>query len=319
MGCSNSNAREKKSKEEKKDYNKIINKPDSSKNELLIEFKESNVEINRINLPKNKKNENDLNKETQIEKKLSKNGEKILIEKENKNDKNGENYNNIKELKIEKINKNLDFEKEKNKIKISDEIINIKKKEKKIEDKIIKEEIDKKEENYLEIDKKIEFSENINLYEKGKFKNESEIKSTNEKENIFNNIKSKFIIKIIFKNIKKEKYYNIIRYNQKIQNRLNIGLIDYKKLSQKNNCIEIFFSKETVINKDTFKFIWNSNCYHFYNDDEELDFNSKNNITVSRINLSIDFEVKSLIGLFKDKKFISKINLSKFKIKDIYL
>ncbi len=146
MGCSNSNTREKKSKEEKKDYNKIINKPDSSKNELLIEFKESNVEINRINLPKNKKNENDLNKETQIEKKLSKNGEKILIEKENKNDKNGENYNNIKELKIEKINKNPDFEREKNKIKISDEIINIKKKEKKIEDKIIKEEIDKKEE-----------------------------------------------------------------------------------------------------------------------------------------------------------------------------
>ena len=165
------------------------------------------------------------------------------------------------------------------------------------------------------------------MYEKDKFKNESEIKSTkiritkkkniNEKENIFNNIKSKFIIKIIFKNIKKEKYYNIIRYNQKIQNRLNIGLIDYKKLSQKNNCIEIYFSKETVINKDTFNFIWNSNCYHFYNDDEELDFNSKNNITVSRINLSIDFEVKSLIGLFKDQIFISKINLSKFKIKDI--
>ena len=84
---------------------------------MLIQFKESNVEINRINLPKNKKNENDLNKETQIEKKLSKNGEKILIEKENKNGKNGEHYNNIKELKIEKINKNLDYEREKNKIK----------------------------------------------------------------------------------------------------------------------------------------------------------------------------------------------------------
>ena len=68
MGCSNSNARVKKSKEEKKDYNKIINKPDSSKNELLIQFKESNVEINRINLTKIKKSENDLNKETQIEK-----------------------------------------------------------------------------------------------------------------------------------------------------------------------------------------------------------------------------------------------------------
>ena len=89
MGCSNSNAREKKSKEEKKDYNKITNKPDSSKKELLIQFKESNVEIQWD--------------------KNSKNGEKILIEKENKNGKKGENYNNIKELKIEKIKKKIYF------------------------------------------------------------------------------------------------------------------------------------------------------------------------------------------------------------------
>ena len=42
------------------------------------------------------------------------------------------------------------------------------------------------------------------------------------------NIKSKFILKKIFESIQKNKVLNIIKYNKKIQNRLNITQNDYK-------------------------------------------------------------------------------------------
>ena len=43
------------------------------------------------------------------------------------------------------------------------------------------------------------------------------------------NIRSKIIMKIILDNLSQKTKLNIIRYNKKIQNRLNLGIDDYIK------------------------------------------------------------------------------------------
>ena len=74
---------------------------------------------------------------------------------------------------------------------------------------------------------------------KGKFK-----KKYKKKANIrvqsntadFNNIKSSFILKKIFNNLYKKKVFDLIKYNKKIQQRLNISINDFKNY---NELIEI--------------------------------------------------------------------------------
>jgi len=45
------------------------------------------------------------------------------------------------------------------------------------------------------------------------------------------NIKSKYILKIIFSKLNDGRKLLLVKYNNKIKNRLNIDLIDYKFLS----------------------------------------------------------------------------------------
>ena len=61
-----------------------------------------------------------------------------------------------------------------------------------------------------------------------------------ENETISNldKIKKVYSIKIIFELIKK-KYFKIIKYNKKIQNRLKLSVNDYKEHSQLYSSIEI--------------------------------------------------------------------------------
>ena len=47
----------------------------------------------------------------------------------------------------------------------------------------------------------------------------------------FNNVKSTFILRKITDNVKKNKFLNIIKYNKKIQKRLNLTIFDYKNYS----------------------------------------------------------------------------------------
>ena len=56
-----------------------------------------------------------------------------------------------------------------------------------------------------------------------------EEKIESNKLNILNNIKSKIILKSIIGRIDETKLLNIIRYNKKIQKRLNINLNNYKE------------------------------------------------------------------------------------------
>ena len=95
---------------------------------------------------------------------------------------------------------------------------------------------------------------------KNKKKELNEIKQINHECKI-ENIKSKYILKIIFDNLKEIKSLKIIQYNKNIQNRLNISINDYKKYGD----IEI----ELIPSKNEFgKFInipdKEESYYHIY-------------------------------------------------------
>ena len=50
----------------------------------------------------------------------------------------------------------------------------------------------------------------------------------NDNNNLLKNIKSKYILKQIANNLELNKLLYLIKYNKYIQNKLDIGIIDYK-------------------------------------------------------------------------------------------
>ena len=105
---------------------------------------------------------------------------------------------------------------------------------------------------------------------------ESSIKASkeNNKENesakpnpIIDNIKSRYILLKIYNNITKKKKLDIVKYNKRIQNRLNLSIKDYKEYCE----IEI----EIIPTKDKYgKFInikKNDKLYYhiYFNDNKE--------------------------------------------------
>ena len=72
------------------------------------------------------------------------------------------------------------------------------------------------------------------------------VSKENNKENesakpnpIIDNIKSKYILSKIYNNMTKKKKLQIVKYNKRIQNRLNLGVKDYKEYSETFTPIEI--------------------------------------------------------------------------------
>ena len=55
----------------------------------------------------------------------------------------------------------------------------------------------------------------------------------------FKEIKNDYILKKIFLNLKNKKFMEIIKYNKKLQKRLNININNYKEYSQLYSSIEI--------------------------------------------------------------------------------
>ena len=56
--------------------------------------------------------------------------------------------------------------------------------------------------------------------------------SSNEQKTEFENLKSDFIFKKIISFMKRNKSLNIMKYNKKLQKRLNININDYKECSK---------------------------------------------------------------------------------------
>ena len=57
--------------------------------------------------------------------------------------------------------------------------------------------------------------------------------------NIFENLKSDYFLQKLFENLPKKKSLEILKYNKKIKNRLNINLNNYKEFSEIYSLIEL--------------------------------------------------------------------------------
>ena len=148
------------------------------------------------------------------------------------------------------------------------------------------------------------------MNEKSKIKNLS---------SILNNVKSVYFLQKIFYNIHKNKWLEILKYNKKLQKRLNLSINNYKEYSQLYSSIEI--ELKVLCDKDRFnyKFINLSDndkeYYHIYFDDEKEEI-KRNILTeedkVKKIKIKIDYQVTSLKNLFNDCFYITSIYFKKF-------
>ena len=134
---------------------------------------------------------------------------------------------------------------------------------------------------------------------------------------IMEKIKSRYILSKIYDIMPKKKKLEIIKYNKRIQNRLNLSIKNYKEYSETFTPIEI----EIIPTKDKYgKFIYiNENdklYYHIYFNDNEEEIKNKYEINkedkVTKIKIIIDYQVKSFKELFYDCKCIESINFKKF-------
>jgi len=130
-------------------------------------------------------------------------------------------------------------------------------------------------------------------------------------KNGFENLKSNFIFKKILEYIKKNKSLEIIKYNKKLQKRLNLSINDYKE------CCEIEIELKIADNKHG-KFINIPNkdkeYYHIYfnNSNEEIKINFLFGEKVKIIKIIIDYQVTSLQYLFNNCECIESIIFKKF-------
>ena len=132
----------------------------------------------------------------------------------------------------------------------------------------------------------------------------------------FKKVKSNYILKLIFNNLHTNKLLEIIRYNKKIQNRLNKDIDYYKRYLQIEIEItpldNIYGNFINISNND------DKNYYHIcFNDNkEEIKRNYINKEDkVEKIKILIDYEIKNLYGLFKDCKCIKILNFIQFNRK----
>ena len=130
------------------------------------------------------------------------------------------------------------------------------------------------------------------------------------------NINNKYILQKIFDNITKLKTLKIIKYNKKIQKRLNININDYKEYPELYSPIEIEI--KPITNRYG-EFINISNVdkdyYHFYFDNgkEEIKRNYINmGEKINMIKTIIDYQAKSFKGLFSKCNCIDSIHFKKF-------
>ena len=132
----------------------------------------------------------------------------------------------------------------------------------------------------------------------------------------FQNINNDSFFEKVFAYMKKNKSLNIMKFNQKLQKRLNLSIKDYKEYSQLYTPIEIELK---MADNRYVKFInippKEKEYYHIYfdNSTEEInrnDLNPKDKVNI--IKIKIDHQVISFGGLFSECEYIRSINFKKF-------
>ena len=137
-----------------------------------------------------------------------------------------------------------------------------------------------------------------------------------------NNIKSIFILKRILEHLTKNIYFNIIKYNKRLQNKCRLGIKDYKDLYEKI-IIEIvpkkeFYNEDNEYKDEDFINIQEKNkpYFHTYFVDNKSK-NEKKEDNKMKIRVVLDYQINSFEGLFKERIIIEKINFIQFVRKDI--
>ena len=129
-------------------------------------------------------------------------------------------------------------------------------------------------------------------------------------------IKNNFILKKIFGYAKKFKYMDIIKYNKKLQKRINLSFKDYQEYSQFYSLINV----ELKLVDNKYKRFINipytqKEYYHIYfdNSKEEIKRNYLNeNEKVNIIKIIIDHQITSFQKLFSYCDIINSIIFKKF-------
>ena len=135
-------------------------------------------------------------------------------------------------------------------------------------------------------------------------------------KNILENVKSKYILKIIFNNLGETKLLKIIQYNKLLHNKLGITIDNYIEHSKIE--IELEISKDTkIINLNGKK----SDYFHIYYNGSQIEpeneYNLKGKGKFPSVKIVIDYEQNSLNELFKFCQGIKKIKFVKFYRKNI--
>ena len=147
------------------------------------------------------------------------------------------------------------------------------------------------------------------------FKEKEVIKQINSNY-IFNQLKTDYFLLNLFNILSKKKLLEIIKYNNKIKQMLNFNMNDYKEYSEKYSSIEI----EIIPYKGKYGNFINIKkedklYYHIYfnGSKEEIKRNYlEENDKISKINIIIDYQVKSFKNLFMNCKCIEYITFKKF-------
>jgi len=150
----------------------------------------------------------------------------------------------------------------------------------------------------------------------GNISNDEILKKIKSKDDLVN-VKSNFILKNLFNFMKKNKALKIMKYNKKLQERLNLTINDYKEYSQlyyspieiELKLVDNKYDKFINISDDEKKY------FHIYfdNSNEEIERNYlKENEKVKMIKIIINYQVNSFKELFKNCECISSIFFKKF-------
>ena len=151
------------------------------------------------------------------------------------------------------------------------------------------------------------------------------VKEQLNSNNKLRNIKSNFILKVFFSHFHELKTFELIKYNKYIQKRMNININDYKTCCEKYSSIEIEIIPIIPQKKENGQFMnikkEDEEYYHIYFNNNKKDEIKrtylKKNDKVSKINIIIDYQVKSLSGLFHFCDCFESINFKKFSRNNI--
>ena len=138
--------------------------------------------------------------------------------------------------------------------------------------------------------------------------------------NYLKDLSSKYLLKKIFSLIEQKQAFEIVHYNKSLQEKLDLGLNDYK--TYKNIEIELIpkytsFNKFiNILSKEDYSLI------HIYFDDDftheiKRTYLTKEEKNIKKIKIILEKEFNSFKGLFENCECIEKIIFIKFNRKDI--